>query len=336
MAVLSSRLALGGLAGLLVAGALGPVVPVQAQVRRGMSIAKPEPVTVMTRDNVEIHCTYFAGGTLERAGEATKKKRPAVRTQTKIPGKEVVPVILIPGWEGRRTQLSFLASALQRLGHAVITVDLRGQGESTVRRLPGGATEKIDPNRMRRNEMNLMVQDLDYVKRFLMEKHNAGELNIELLCVCGAEFGGIVATNWAARDWSWQQLPAFKQGQDVQALVLLTPEASHKGMIINRALDHPAVRNRISIMLVAGSRDQSGSRDAKSIHKRLERYRKDPGPQQPALRLLEPETSLRGTRLVNGRTPLRVHQAIASFIDQQLVQKKGRFPWKERKNPLDS
>ena len=47
---------------------------------------------------------------------------------------------------------------------------------------------------------------MEAIKRFLMTKHNAGELNIDKLCVVGVEFG-LVAVNWAAHDWSWPSWP---------------------------------------------------------------------------------------------------------------------------------
>ena len=135
--MLSTRCGRSWLAGTLIAAGMLSQISLAQAPRRRSTLAKPEPVTLVTRDNVEIRCTYYPGGTIERVNEPDKKQKgPPRRVQTQRPGKEVVPVILIPGWEGRRSQYSFLASSLQRAGHAVITVDLRGQGESTVRRGP--------------------------------------------------------------------------------------------------------------------------------------------------------------------------------------------------------
>ena len=79
--------------------------------------------------------------------------------------------------------------------------------------------------------------DVEMCKAFLMEKNNNKELNIDKLCLVGAEMGAVVAVDWAARDWSWPILPGRKQGQDVKALVLLSPEWSFKGMTIGPAIN---------------------------------------------------------------------------------------------------
>ncbi len=63
----------------------------------------------------------------------------------------------------------------------------------------------------------MIDQDLEACKSFLMDKNNAGELNINKLCVVGVEMGAVVAVDWAAWDWHWPRLATGKQGQDVKA-----------------------------------------------------------------------------------------------------------------------
>ena len=76
-----------------------------------------------------------------------------------------------------------------------------------------------------------MVNDIEACKRFLLRENNEGELNIELLTVVAAgEMGAVIGLNWVAMDWSWPILPGRKQGQDVKALVLLSPGQSFKGV----------------------------------------------------------------------------------------------------------
>ena len=77
---------------------------------------------------------------------------------------------------------------------------------------------------LRASDFQAMDNDVEAAKKYLLEKNNAGILNLELLCLVGAELGGIVATNWIAADWSRQDLPAFKQGKYAKALVLLVSD----------------------------------------------------------------------------------------------------------------
>jgi pimeloyl-ACP methyl ester carboxylesterase len=256
---------------------------------------------------------------------------PASELIKPIQKKDVVPVILLHGWQGQRREFDFTASFLQSRGHAVIAVDLRGHGGSRTR-LRYNREVLLDLDRMRRDELGAMIWDVDAAKRFLFGKNNEGELNIEMLCVVGAEMGAIVATNWVSLDWDWPQLPAGRQGRDAKALVLLSPLESHKGVTLNRALRHPAIRNVVSVMIVAGTEDEEGLRDALSIYNRLERFR--PSSSADSLFLYEPETSLRGTKLLRTRG-LTVNERIARFLQLRLVANKDRFPWRERKRLTD-
>lgn len=302
----------------------------EAQNTRKVTLPKPENVTLATPDGVQLRCTYYPGGVLETVDKETKR-----RQFVKKPGKQVVPVILLHGWEGRRTEFAGLADQLQRRGHAVVAPDLRGHGDSLVVRFPSGDERRIDPKKMRSPDFQAMVVDVQTVKKFLLKKNNEGVLNIELLCVVGAELGTIVAANWAEVDWSRRQLPSFKQGRDVKAMVLLTPLQSYKGLSATRALKHPVVGGQLSTMIVVGRNDRKNFSDAKAIHKRLERLHREPASAADQdLFLVERNTSLKGTQLVNPNARLGVERLIAGFIGKRLVQQGSRFAWRERTNPL--
>jgi pimeloyl-ACP methyl ester carboxylesterase len=302
------------------------------QEEEELEIPDSKTVKCETRDGVSILCTYYPGGFVQTGDKANLK----VEEQ---PGKETVPIIMLHGWEGRRTEFDGLATALQKKGHAVIAPDLRGHGDSTSRKLPDGQEKDFDLKRMKSGDMRAMVLgDLEAVKKFLLKKNNLGELNIELLCVVGADVGGTVAMNWAAYDWSRQQLPAFKQGRDVRALVLLSPLQSFKGFSLRESLQHPIVKSELSIMLVAGQQDRKTAADAKAIFSRLQRHRELP--QNPKERLekqdlfyIKPDTNLKGTRLLFQRG-LTVSQTIDQFINLRLVRKTENHPWTERKSPF--
>jgi pimeloyl-ACP methyl ester carboxylesterase len=189
---------------MLAALALSTSMPSSALGQAGAKakIPPPEDVTLETSDGVGIRATWYAG--------VTNK------------GKESVPLIMLHGFDGSRGEYDGLAKALQLAGHSSIVPDLRGHGESKTQRGPAGPIT-LEAEKLRPRDMEAMTLDVEACKKFLMEKNNAGQCNIEMLCVVGAELGSIVAMRYAAADWSVPNLPAFKQGQDVHGLILLSP-----------------------------------------------------------------------------------------------------------------
>jgi pimeloyl-ACP methyl ester carboxylesterase len=288
---------------------------------KAAKLPDPEVVSLETKDGVSIKATYYPG---------TAKK-------------EAVPVILIHGYGGQRHEYHAFALHLQSLGHAAIAPDLRGHGQSTTAKLLDGSTATLDSDKFNRKDLEAMVLDVEACKRFLMEKNNAGELNIELLTVVGADFGTILAVRWAAADWAVPDLPAYKQGKDVKALVLLSPMASFKAVTMREALTYPAVQKQLSIMLVAGSKDTKSAAEAKKIYDALQRHHPklpdDPEERRKLqeLYLVNPDTVLTGTKLLGDAVAVRdltVKEMISIFIDRRLVQRKQDFAWQNRESPL--
>ncbi|HEY2893530.1 MAG TPA: alpha/beta fold hydrolase [Pirellulales bacterium] len=274
--------------------------------------AKPEELLLRTGDDVTIAATYYAGS-------------------QKL-GKQVVPIVLLHASKGSRRDFVPLALRLQQAGHAVIAPDLRGHGESTRTTQQG--------RDMRAADYQAMVEpagDLETVKKFLMAKNNAGELNIEKLCVVGAEMGSVVALNWTARDWAWPELPSGKQGQDVKALVLISPEWTFRGLRINEALADPHVRQDISVMILVGRSNNKLFQEARRLHAAFERYHLSAAPDPSSLGkqtlwLKAPQTALQGSRLLNEKSA-HVDDMILQFVDLRLT--KQPLAWRERKRPLD-
>lgn len=285
------------------------------QADKKSKIPEPEDLTLETKDGVQLRCTFYPG---------TAKKAS-------------VPVIMIHGWEGQRSEFHSLALGLQSQGHTVIVPDLRGHGESTIAKLPGGENADIKLDKFRTPEVKAMILDLDACKKHLIEQNNAGECNIEMLCLVGSEFGSILALNYAAYDWNRQVLPAFKLGQDVRALVLLTPMQSHKGLTIREAMGHPAVRAKLAVMLVAGKDDSKGAAEAKRMFNSFQTYHpkvEDDADEQRLkqdLFLVTPDTSLSGTELLG--VGLNLPANVARFIELRLVAKQDELVWGERRDP---
>jgi alpha-beta hydrolase superfamily lysophospholipase len=270
----------------------------------------PRDVTMETTDNVVVHGTYYAGNA----------------------GKETVPFILVHGWDGDRTEFEPLAKTLQAQGHAVLSIDLRGHGRSTVVRIAGAEDRTIDRKKFRVDAIRSMINDIQQAKRFLIAENNKGKLNIEMLCVVGAEFGTLVALEWAVYDWSRRPIPAGKLGRDVKAIVLLSPDYSFKGLTAASAIKHPIVSRHLSMMLISGTTSSSKG-DTKKLYSSLLRNHPQPEESERAkkqdLFLVTPETSLNGTQLLT-EAQLKVASKIVSFAKLRLINKQSEFPWVDR------
>jgi pimeloyl-ACP methyl ester carboxylesterase len=245
-----------------------------------------------------------------------------------------VPIIMIHGFGGQRGDFHGLATYLQSLGHASLVPDLRGHGQSTLQTLPNGSAVTLDADRMRAPALEEMIHDIRECKKWLIEKNDKEELNLNQLCVIGAEFGGIIAVRWAAWDWSRPVLTTGAIGQDVKAIVLLSPTPSFKGVTMREALQFPPLQTQLSYLLVAGAKDSKATAEAKRLQKELQVHRPkiseddEESQKYRDLFLFQPDVALSGTKLLAGGTG--VPQQIARFIDLRLVKRKSEFAWKSR------
>lgn len=286
-----------------------PVPPPTTAPAAGAAPAKPKlpaavEETLATRDGVPLVITYLAG---------TK-------------GKDSVPVVLLHMHKGSRKDYKDLALYLQSLGHAVIVPDLRGHGAST--KMTNGTT--LTPNNV--NFLAMASQDLETIKSFLVGKNNKEELNIEKLCVVGAEMGATVACAWAAIDWSWPVLATGKQGQDVKALVLLSPKQAFKNLKLTDALGRSqALQSKLAVLLCVGRDKADMLAETERIHGIFKRSHPEPAnPEDKDLFLGRLPTTLQGTNLLTVEN-LGLKKIIEQFIEVRLV--KQPWPWKLRATP---
>jgi len=281
----------------------------KGKVEAEESKAPPEPevITLTTDDGVDLKATYYY--------PSTKKGM-----------EKTIPIIMVHGTKGDRRDFEDLATYLQGLGHAVIVPDLRGQGANTHFTL-------------RPDDYSLIVSaDMEAVKRFLKEQNNEKKLNIDALCIVGLGSGAVVALNYSQIDWAYPPLAIGKQGQDVKALVLISPDLSVKGLSARDALADMNVRANLSILLIYGEKNSKAVRDAKLVYGAFERYHPTPSAEEAAdkqdLFKVTQETALQGAKLLNENNfKANLNGFIAKFIDLRLVKKPT--PWSVRKNPLD-
>ncbi|HTU26290.1 MAG TPA: alpha/beta fold hydrolase [Pirellulales bacterium] len=277
-----------------------------------LKIPPPEEVFLKAKDGLSLHAIYYPGA--PRKGKNQK---------------DSVPVILLHAYNGDCHDFDDLAELLQKQGHAVVTPDLRGHGESK-EMLRDGREEKLETSSLRTADFgDMWTYDLEAVKSFLIGKNNAGELNIDKLCVVGAEMGAIVGANWASLDWSWPVLSNGKQGQDVKALVMISPQSNFKGVKLIDAVSSPDVRSELAVMLIAGRKNSRSADEVNKLYKHFMKYHVEKT--SPVVELLLPETKLQSTKLL-GEKSLGVEAAILKFVDG-LVAKP--YPWAERRSALE-
>ena len=120
---------------------LAATTTVMAADEEERKLPDPEDVTLETVDKVSIKGTYW---------------------EPKEPGKSTVPIILLHGWGGKRQEYDVLGRTLQeQFHHAVLSIDLRGHGGSTVRRPPASDKDEIiDPDKMARQDFEAMIAEI--------------------------------------------------------------------------------------------------------------------------------------------------------------------------------
>jgi hypothetical protein len=282
----------------------------------------PEELALHTSDGVQLAMTYFPG------------------TQ----GKQSIPVVLLHMWKQNRSDFKDLAPYLQKQGCAVLAPDLRGHGDSTHRK-GARAEEVLKADKMSPPQLNLMVsEDMMAVKAFLWEKNNAGELNIDKLCIVGAELGAVVAIDFAAADAEQQAVNRvfgadgeYKVGRFVKALVLLSPERSCHGLSVQVAARNPVVQRDIAMLILVGKQENKSMEAAKQIHGLFKGFHPEPTGEnkndRKTLFLGPLDTSLQGTNLLDPK--FGVAEIIGDFIERRLVKSKESEEWKwaERKRP---
>jgi pimeloyl-ACP methyl ester carboxylesterase len=262
-------------------------------------------------------------------------------------GQEAVPVMMLHDFAETRAVFNPLALALHKgqtpenpsaprgASRAVVTVDLRGHGDSKMAIGPDGSAVELDANRFQLQDFqDMAVEDVETVRRFLVEQNDAGQLNLNKLCIVGSGLGANLAILWAARDWATPPLAIRKQGQDVKALVLLSPQWNFRGLVLRDAMKFPPIQEQLSVFLAYGRADRQSAQDGDAMRKIFARYHPEPPADQVQQRkdffVYDPDTRLQGSKLLNSRE-FTMGPKIANFIEVRLGSR--TFPWVQRKKP---
>lgn len=242
-------------------------------------------------------------------------------------GKEAVPVILIHEWQGQASPYAGLVKALWDAGCAVVVPELRGHGGSKEQEIAGRKRE-FDVSRMGKADvMSMITGDLEAVKKFLVEENNAQRLNLNALTLVGIREGAILASHWAVRDLNFPSVGALKQGQDVKALVLISPERNIKGVALDETIND-RVFVQLPFQIVVGKTSRQAS-ETERFHKKLEGLKKRMARGDAKdLQYVELATSLDGPALINDVPG--VIEKVKAFIDTTMIANAGRIPWVAR------
>jgi len=295
------------------------------------SLEKEERL-LSTEDGQNLHITYY---------KSTMEKDAAV-------------VVLLHMKDGNRfvwqAEPGGFARRLQADGFAVITVDLRFHGENkggpaaaAGNANQGGAGKKKGKKNQGLNlklgDYDAMVEaDMEAVKKFVHEEHQAGRLNMAKMGIVGPEMGASIAVAYTILDWNKEPYddaqPGFQtpRGQDVKALVLISPEEKYQGIQMAKLLPAIKENKQIAVMICSGS-DQKEEAQAKKIFTMINppvvgNKEKDTlNSERMYLKVYTPK--LAGTDLLNLKE-VQIEDYMAGFFDKHL--KKLDIPWRDRKS----
>jgi hypothetical protein len=270
-----------------------------------------EELSLVTSDSVKLAVKYFPG-THE---------------------KETLPVIMLHGWDAdesaRNAQLAMAKYLQANYGYAVVVPDLRGHGQSMTAE---NSTEEIQKDKWRGLQLAVLIEDIEACKKFLVQKNNDGQLNIDLLALVAEKESAIHAVLWTLRDWSYLPVAGKKQGQDVKAIVMLDPVRSFNGLNGNDAYRDGLFTGAVGAgfpILVANK--MRGSSDGPGLYAYWDRSRRK---LDKNARHLE-ETSYRvenNEQIVSERNKNDKYlaQVIGDFLQTEVYDRKHDFRWQDR------
>ena len=276
-------------------------------------------------------------------GEATPGKAESVITKDgwtvhftywNVHEEEDTPiVVLLHGrnenrlvWTARQT-----APFLSTKGYAVIAVDLRKHGET---KAPENAPPAARSSRITKFDYTAMVAlDLEAIKKFIYSEHQDKKLNMRKLALVGSDISTVLAMNYAQLDWAkkpFDDAPTLAtrtpRGQDVQAIVLLSPMESLSGLSVITPIRF--LRNTGMAALIMYGSSSTERRTATKIYSQLGGDQQDEETQR--LYKQQFEIKLQGTGLLGQK--IGTENLLLGFLKKHVMDLE--IPWKDRKSRL--
>lgn len=131
-----------------------------------------------------------------------------------VQGDSVPAVLLLPGYNQLRGEWAAFASYLQRNGIAALTIDLRGQGDST-RQLTAEGVRALRHEQFGTRDFQNMQLDAEAAVSWLQDQPGIKKSGI---AIAGASVGANVALRYIAVN------------EDIAAILLLSPGINYKGL----------------------------------------------------------------------------------------------------------
>ena len=279
---------------------------------RGQAPAKKatsEDKSLPTKDGTEIKITYFKS----------------------TAGQDAAVVVMLHGKGGNRLIWKSHAEEYQKRDFAVVTVDLRGHGESAGGSGGAASGKKNDTSAPKAREYTAMVAgDMEAVKKFLFEEHQKKQLNMNKLGIVAADMSTPVAIAYTEFDWEkkpYDDAPTLAlgtpRGQDVQVLVLLSPEATAPGLNVTKSVG--IIRNiGRPVMLGVGSKNKANLTAANKMYDLLAPKNEE------HIEIKRYDSPLEGTNLFGKN--LGLEKDMLDFLNKNLKDHKS--VWRDRHSKL--
>jgi hypothetical protein len=181
-----------------------------------------------------------------------------------------------------------LAEYLQGQGYAVLSIDLRWQGQNPRRALTAAERPKL-------------IEDLQAGYFFLVDRHNRGDLNLAKLGVIALSDGANLAIAWAVQPGA--AITIQGKSSDLSALALISPNPDGFGYMLGHGIT--ILATRVPLLLVAGERDIPSNDAVHSVRQTVQRVRLNKIELFPS--------SLHGYKLL--RLEPKIIPAIIHFLD---------------------
>ncbi|HWE36507.1 MAG TPA: lysophospholipase [Isosphaeraceae bacterium] len=203
-----------------------------------------------------------------------------------------------------------IAEHFQAQGYAVLVVDFRSSPPPDPRAVRRGPAPKVWRGR---------PDDIQVAYRFLLDRHNRGELNLEKFGVLAVGEGANLAADWAASPGAVAANDLVLS--DLAAMAFVSPLGEVAGTLkLSQSI--PVIAPRVDLLLLAGESDRESFRAVKGVQPIVERRRTSQVSYAP--------TNLHGDRYL--RFVPRATTTLVKFFDGTIRARAGAEEWEPRYN----